>query len=416
MTDLHLTPEQEAEAQVVFQRLKVAFEREALQLARLMASKEDRQLLGRTEFEVRDHVHRLGAQVVESVLQERKKKGYQGTSTACPVCAEPARCVGYRGKTIVSLLGAVRLARPYYHCASCGQGVCPWDAVLGVTATALSPGVEEVACIAGVQGSFAEASAKVLPKLAGLQLAESTVERTTEAAGQRLAAAQTVGQRLEKSPGRSGRGTGMRRGRRWRMWRWMPPGSRNKGAREQKWRVAWPMWRGCTIRCRRTGHAGRVRRWGRSQRGKPGMWLAWSGWRWWARPSRQQGVAVGIDRAERWIALSDGGNGLEDCVRTHFPRVEVVILDFYHAAEYLSDLAIAWHGADANAGEALGQQWGHQLNMEGARRCWRRYTGLDLRGRSTTARECYQATVRYFTYHLPRMDYPTYCAEGWQIG
>ncbi len=78
MTDLHLTPEQEAEAQVVFQRLKVAFEREALQLARLMASKEDRQLLGRTEFEVRDHVHRLGAQVVESVLQERKKKGTRG--------------------------------------------------------------------------------------------------------------------------------------------------------------------------------------------------------------------------------------------------------------------------------------------------------------------------------------------------
>jgi hypothetical protein len=49
-----------------------------MQLARLMASKEDRQLLGRTEFEVRDQVHRLGAQVLESVLQERKKKGIRG--------------------------------------------------------------------------------------------------------------------------------------------------------------------------------------------------------------------------------------------------------------------------------------------------------------------------------------------------
>jgi hypothetical protein len=78
MTDLPLSPEQEAEALVVFQRLKVVFEREALQLARLMASKEDRQVLGRTEFEVRDHVHRLGAQVLESVLQERKKKGTTG--------------------------------------------------------------------------------------------------------------------------------------------------------------------------------------------------------------------------------------------------------------------------------------------------------------------------------------------------
>ncbi len=87
MTELHLTPEQEAEAQALFQRLKAAFEREALQLARLMASKEDRQLLGGTEFEVREQVHRLGAQVLETALQERKKKGIKGPVPLVP----PAR-------------------------------------------------------------------------------------------------------------------------------------------------------------------------------------------------------------------------------------------------------------------------------------------------------------------------------------
>jgi hypothetical protein len=78
MAELPLTPEQEAEAQGVFQRLKSAFEREAWQLACVMASKEDRHLLGGTEFEVRAQVHRLGAQVLEAVLQERKKKGTKG--------------------------------------------------------------------------------------------------------------------------------------------------------------------------------------------------------------------------------------------------------------------------------------------------------------------------------------------------
>lgn len=78
MAELHLTPEQEAEAQVLFQRLKSAFEREALQLARFMASKEDRHLLGGTEFEVREQVHRLGAEVLETTLQERKKKATRG--------------------------------------------------------------------------------------------------------------------------------------------------------------------------------------------------------------------------------------------------------------------------------------------------------------------------------------------------
>jgi hypothetical protein len=59
---------------------------------------------------------------------------------------------------------------------------------------------------------------------------------------------------------------------------------------------------------------------------------------------RQQGTAVGRERAERWIALADGGSGLQDCLHTHFPRVEGVILEFYHAAEYLNAFAKAWHG------------------------------------------------------------------------
>jgi hypothetical protein len=82
MNELPLTPEQEAEAQALFARLKSAFEQEAWQMARLLASKADWQLLGGTEFEVRERVHRLGAQVVESVLQERKKKATTGRASA----------------------------------------------------------------------------------------------------------------------------------------------------------------------------------------------------------------------------------------------------------------------------------------------------------------------------------------------
>jgi hypothetical protein len=53
-----------------------------------------------------------------------------------------------------------------------------------------------------------------------------------------------------------------------------------------------------------------------------------------------------MDRAERWITLSDGGSGLEDWLRVHFGRVEAVILDFYHAAEYLGDLGRALYSSD----------------------------------------------------------------------
>jgi hypothetical protein len=74
MADPALTPEQEAEAQRLFTLLEQTFLDEARQLARLMAGRADAQLLGATEFQVRQAVHGLGAKVLEVTLAERKKK------------------------------------------------------------------------------------------------------------------------------------------------------------------------------------------------------------------------------------------------------------------------------------------------------------------------------------------------------
>lgn len=68
-------PEQEAEAQRIYQILKQSCDQDLLGLARLLAAKPDRELLGKTEFEVRDRVHELGAKAVATALGERKKRG-----------------------------------------------------------------------------------------------------------------------------------------------------------------------------------------------------------------------------------------------------------------------------------------------------------------------------------------------------
>jgi hypothetical protein len=70
-----LTPQQEAEAQRLFEALQQPFLEEARRLARLLAAKDDSQLLGPTEFQVRDRVHHLGAQALQTALNERKKGG-----------------------------------------------------------------------------------------------------------------------------------------------------------------------------------------------------------------------------------------------------------------------------------------------------------------------------------------------------
>jgi hypothetical protein len=75
---MELTPEQEAEAQRLETILRNKFQEEAVQMARLMASKQNSQLLGATEFELRDRAHRLAADVLEATLEERKKGGTKG--------------------------------------------------------------------------------------------------------------------------------------------------------------------------------------------------------------------------------------------------------------------------------------------------------------------------------------------------
>ena len=75
-----------------------------------------------------------------------------------------------------------------------------------------------------------------------------------------------------------------------------------------------------------------------------------------------------------WVALTDGGPGLEEFVRVYFPRAECVP-DFFRAAEHRNGLAKALYPDAARAQEAAGA-WCHPLKHEGGRcgRFWRRST------------------------------------------
>jgi hypothetical protein len=63
------------EERQLFEALGPAFEQERVRIARLLASKPDRELFGQTEFALRDRVHQLAARSLEAAAQERQKKG-----------------------------------------------------------------------------------------------------------------------------------------------------------------------------------------------------------------------------------------------------------------------------------------------------------------------------------------------------
>lgn len=130
---------------------------------------------------------------------------------------------------------------------------------------------------------------------------------------------------------------------------------------------------------------------------------------------RKQGAQVGLDQADVWVALCDGGSGLEDFVRENFPRVEAVILDFYHAAEYLAKLSAVLHPNDEDAALAQTKAWSRQLRDEGGEvmiAVLENWDWPSVKGLASVRAE----VLGYFRNQVDRMDYPRYEANGWYIG
>lgn len=84
-----LTPEQQAEADRIFAALQQTAVTDLRELANLLATKDDSNTFGATEYTVRDTVLRIGAKALESALEGRKRGGTTVPPTPAPTAASP---------------------------------------------------------------------------------------------------------------------------------------------------------------------------------------------------------------------------------------------------------------------------------------------------------------------------------------
>src|SRR5690606_18694501 len=131
-----------------------------------------------------------------------------------------------------------------------------------------------------------------------------------------------------------------------------------------------------------------------------------------------QAGQVGMAHAEQWIGLSDGGNGLENFLKTNFPgplesgtKLEL-ILDFWHASDSLLKLSKAIHPSDEEQRQELVTTWCHIMKHEGGHRIVEELEKFPLPNR-TQAQTQYEETLGYLKNNVHRMDYPRYLANGW---
>jgi hypothetical protein len=263
-----------------------------------------------------------------------------------------------------------------------------------------------VASIAGVQTSFAQAAEVTLQKLCGLRLSESTVERVTEAVGERLA--KLLHDKVTFGKTESWTWQRDARGKRCAYVSLDATGVRQQGesASKAEGRMAYVG----MLYNPRSKHDDQ-----RPERHQVRYLAGFYELNELGTQLRRQAAQVGWDDAEQQIAISDGGNGLEAFFRKNFPLAEC-ILDFWHAADHLAELGLVLYAENESRRLEQVSAWCHQLKHEGGGTVVNTLAELDLSNHPPSARQAHAECLRYFQNHQHRMDYPRYLANGWQIG
>lgn len=272
----------------------------------------------------------------------------------------------------------------------------------------LTAGAAEVVCLCAAQESF-EVSSKNLRKLTGVRLSDSTTRRVAEDTGkdigQRLAQGETFGETEtwpwpKDADGQTcayisldATGIAMQG----------PNGAPAEGRMPYVGSVYFP-----------TPESETGEKLPRSQEGRARYVAGLQSLEELGPQLRRHAAHVGIDEADQWIALSDGGSGLDHFMEVNFPRAQR-ILDFWHAAEHLAELATAYTDNQAEA-EELFDTWRHQLRHEGGKEILKTLLNLYVQDRSSTVQDIHRRLLEYVRSNIHRMDYPTYAAKGWQIG
>jgi len=140
---------------------------------------------GRTDLEavesaLRAALHQAGAAALTQLLQFEAPAADQ-RQWPCR-CGHHARYQEIRSKPLLTIVGPVRLSRPYYLCSQCHVGQFPVDVELDVENTEFSPGVRRMHALVGQQAPFEHGRAQ-MQLLAGLEVTTKSVERIAEAIG-----------------------------------------------------------------------------------------------------------------------------------------------------------------------------------------------------------------------------------------
>lgn len=333
---------------------------------------------------------------------------YVAPQRPCPACGGTAVYQRKRWSRLHTLYGKIRYRRAYYLCSDCHQGHYPLDDQLGLRPNAMSAEVERLAGLLGVQDAFAKGSV-IFEEFTLVKLSDQSLDKATQAYGLEVAKQEAE---------------------------WVTQTQDSQTMLRPQRETAAP------LRLYGAIDGGRVQT--RAPKGEPQPWrelktLAWFQARGqppktvggeWAIRAEQISYAVDICTAEDFgellwasgvqrhahlahelIFLGDGAAWIWNLVQTYFPDA-IQIVDWFHACEYLAPVAKAAFADPLQRADWL--KHAKQLLWDG--KLDELITACRQHIRSAAEDDPAQTAVTYYTNNRHRMDYPTYRANGYQIG
>jgi hypothetical protein len=298
----------------------------------------------------------------------------------------------------LTITGEVTVKRAYYYCKNCHKGHFPFDQLNALPGDHLSSGLRPLVCLAGTLASFRDAAEDLLQRFCGVNVSASVTRRVTEQAGERLLEQQRLGQIVV--PQKS------------KPWDFTIEGHshtaafigldafsvpiQKSGGKKAEYRMLYT----ATLYTPNKEHTHYLVDFDLNQIG---------------RQLREASKRLGLDAAQQLVAISDGGNGLEEALQRHFWADLTCILDWYHASEHLHDYAKIAYGRNESARTAWVEQAKSILYEQGGTALLKHLRDQSVPTEVDVAEEL-RKLIGYFANNEARTDYPSYRSHGWDIG
>jgi hypothetical protein len=347
----------------------------------------------------RERVLATGGRMLEWVLEKVVGTGYTTAHISCGGCGKPARFLGYRPKTILTLMAPVTLKRAYYRCDECGWSIFPLDQELQVEGSLVSPALKEVAVRTGAEVPFERAS-ELLKSLSGVSLEKKALRELTESMGEVLEeqSQQEIAVQWQKK-GLRPREIAEPPERLYIS----PDGTTaptEEGWKEAKLASVFT----ATIPLKKDEEPERL-----CTRYVAGIESSEA----FGRRLFTEALKQDIEQAGEVVVLGDGAHWIWNEAETWLPESRIEIIDFYHAKEKLWDVAKAVYGENDPKAAAWAERWSDALYKRDAKHVLSAIKRLRPKG---AAKAVVRQTLGYFQANQERMRYGYFRRHGYFIG